>query len=77
VVAADEFKGSLTAVRAAAGAMRLGVLDAAPDALDDMAMIKTAQACGLGLVRTPGPATALAAEVHRFGSGGRCRTLGR
>jgi glycerate kinase len=76
VVAADEFKGSLTAVRAA-GAMRLGVLDAAPDALDDIAMIETAQACGLGLVRTPGPATALAAEVHRFGSGGRCRTLGR
>jgi glycerate 2-kinase len=106
VVAPDKFKGSLTAAQAA-DAMRLGVLDAAPDAavtclpvadggegtveafvtagatphelivagplgedvparfavLDDIAVIETAQACGLGLVAAPGPATALAADT--------------
>jgi glycerate kinase len=106
VVAPDKFKGSLTAAQAA-DAMRLGVLDAAPDAavtclpvadggegtveafvtagatphdlivagplgedvsarfavLDDTAVIETAQACGLGLVAGPNPATALTADT--------------
>ena len=107
LVAPDKFKGSLTATQAAE-AMRLGVLDAVPDAVvttlpiadggegtvdafvcrgatphdvdvagplgdpvrarfavhGETAIVEAAQACGLGLVRTPSSVTALAADTR-------------